>query len=316
MTATAENIPMNTGLMLPIQAVERETGVSKELLRMWERRYHFPAPARDAQGDRIYPQDQISKLRLLRRLIDNGFRPGKIIALDMAELEELLRSRYIATLESAPEIEKELITTLKAGDPHQVREYLSHQLIRMGLQSFVLDFLQYATTIVGDAWMRGEIEIHEEHLFTEQVQSLIRNAISGLRATTRAPHILLTTPPEENHTLGVLMVEAMLRLDSVDAVCFGASMPVREIVQATQRHRMDIVALSFSASYPASKAIEFLEEVRFRLPLATEIWAGGSALRGTRRTVEGVEIFQDLQGIRRAVQAWRKRQEQRPVRRP
>lgn len=306
----------NTELRLPIQAVERETGVSKELLRMWERRYSFPNPERDAQGDRIYPQVQISKLRLLRRLIDNGFRPGKIIGLDIPELENLLRSRYSNTLESAPEIEKELLATLKSGDMHQIRDYLSHQLIKMGLQSFILEFLQYASPIVGDAWMRGEIEIHEEHIYTEQVQNLIRNAIGGLRAPTSTPRVLLTTPPEENHSLGVLMVEALLRLDSVDAVCFGPLMPVREIVQGVQKNRIDIVALSFSASYPASKAIEFLEEVRFRLPMSVEIWAGGSSLRGSRRSVEGVEIFQDLESIRRAMQAWRRRHERRMERRP
>ncbi|MCC2638202.1 MAG: hypothetical protein K0Q68_1921 [Moraxellaceae bacterium] len=307
---------INTELRLPIQAVERETGVSKELLRMWERRYAFPHPERDEQGDRIYPQDQISKLRLLRRLIDNGFRPGKIIGLDIPDLENLLRSRYSTTLESAPEIEKELIATLKSGDMHQIRDYLSHQLIKMGLQSFILDFLQYASPIVGDAWMRGIIEIHEEHVYTEQVQNLIRNAIAGLRPAVNPPRVLITTPPEENHSLGMLMVEALLRLDSVDAVCFGTLMPVREIVQGVQKNRIDIVALSFSASYPASKAIEFLEEVRFRLPMTVEIWGGGSSLRGSRRSVEGVEIFQDLESIRRGVQAWRRRHERRMERRP
>jgi DNA-binding transcriptional MerR regulator len=55
--------------LLPINAVERETGISKELLRMWERRYHFPNPERDSQGDRVYPADQINKLRIIRRLI-------------------------------------------------------------------------------------------------------------------------------------------------------------------------------------------------------------------------------------------------------
>lgn len=306
----------NSELRLPIQAVERETGVSKELLRMWERRYAFPNPDRDEQGDRIYPQDQISKLRLLRRLIDNGFRPGKIIGLAIPELENLLRSRYTATLEAAPEIENELIGTLKSGDVHRIREYLSHQLIRMGLQAFILEFLQYASPIVGDAWMRGVIEVHEEHVYTEQVQNLIRTAIGGLRPTTERPRVLLTTPPEESHTLGVLMVEALLRLDSVDALCFGPLMPAREIVQAVQKNQVDIVALSFSASFPGSKAIEFLEEVRFRLPLTVDIWAGGSSLRGSRRTVEGVEIFQDLESIRRAVQAWRRRHERRLERRP
>lgn len=297
--------------MLPIQAVERETGVSKELLRMWERRYQFPLPLRDHQGDRIYPQDQVSKLRLLRRLIDNGFRPGKIIAMETSELENLLRSKYTNRIESTPELETELIAALKSHDSNALREYLSHQLVKMGLQSFILEFLQYANPMVGDAWMRGIIEIHEEHLYTEQVQSLIRGAISSLRAATSAPHILLTTPPDEAHTLGILMTEAMLRLDNVDAVCFGAQTPVRDIVQAAQKHRMDIVALSFSASYPSSKAIEFLEELRFRLPLTIEIWAGGSALRSTRRSVESVEFFHDLSSIRKAVQAWRRPQDKK-----
>ena len=76
--------------LLPINAVERETGISKELLRMWERRYHFPNPERDSQGDRVYPADQITKLRIIRRLLDAGFRPGKIIGLDLPALEVLV----------------------------------------------------------------------------------------------------------------------------------------------------------------------------------------------------------------------------------
>ena len=291
---------------LPINAVERETGVSKELLRMWERRYGFPIPERDAQGDRIYPMSQVAKLRLLRRLIDFGFRPGKIILLDTPELERLLKSQGKATFDSSPELEVELLNTLKSGDLNQLRDYLSHQLTKMGLQSFVLDFLQYANFIVGDAWMRGLLEVDEEHLFTEQVQSLMRQAISNLRDATQAPRVLLATPPEETHTLGILMVEAILRLENVDAVCYGAQMPVRDVAQAVVRHKMHIVAISFSASYPTSKAIEYLEELRFRLPLTVEIWGGGASLRSTRKSVEAVKFFHDLPSIRQAIHLWRR----------
>ena len=52
---------------LPISVVERETGIPKDLLRMWERRYGFPLPGRDAQGDRVYPRDQVDKLRTVRQ---------------------------------------------------------------------------------------------------------------------------------------------------------------------------------------------------------------------------------------------------------
>lgn len=295
-----------TAVRLPINAVERETGVSKELLRMWERRYGFPIPERDAQGDRIYPMSQVAKLRLLRRLIDFGFRPGKIILLDTPELERLLKSQGKATFDSSPELEVELLNTLKSGDLNQLRDYLSHQLTKMGLQSFVLNFLQYANFIVGDAWMRGLLEVHEEHLFTEQVQSLMRLAISNLRDATQAPRVLLATPPEETHTLGILMVEAILRLENVDAVCYGAQMPVRDVAQAVVRHKMHIVAISFSASYPTSKAIEYLEELRFRLPLTVEIWGGGASLRSTRKSVEAVKFFHDLPSIRQAIHLWRR----------
>jgi len=312
MTVLAESIPEalslaeETAVRLPINAVERETGVSKELLRMWERRYGFPVPERDAQGDRIYPMPQVAKLRLLRRLIDFGFRPGKIILLNTEELERLLKSQGKASFDSSPELEQELLSTLKSRDLGQLRDYLSHQLIKMGLQSFVLDFLQYANFIVGDAWMRGLLEVHEEHLFTEQVQSLMRQAISNLREATQPPRVLLATPPEETHTLGILMVEAILRLDNVDAVCYGAQMPVRDVAQAVTRHKMHIVAISFSASYPTSKAIEYLEELRFRLPLSVQIWGGGASLRSTRKTVEAVRFFHDLPSIRQAINAWRR----------
>ena len=57
---TQTGLPQFDGL--PISVVERETGIPKDLLRMWERRYGFPEPARDAQGDRVYPREQVDKL--------------------------------------------------------------------------------------------------------------------------------------------------------------------------------------------------------------------------------------------------------------
>ena len=53
---------------LPIAAVERDTGLAKDTLRVWERRYGFPQPDRDANGERVYPLVQVDKLRLLRRI--------------------------------------------------------------------------------------------------------------------------------------------------------------------------------------------------------------------------------------------------------
>lgn len=290
----------------PIQAVERETGVTKELLRMWERRYGFPAPERDVHGDRVYPPEQVLKLRLLRRLIDLGFRPGKIITLPVSGLEQLLQAQAQGRRSEFPELQQELLEALRSHDLARVRDYLQRQMARLGLQRFILDFLQYAITTVGDAWVRGELAVHEEHLFTEQVQTIVRHALGGLAAGDRAPRVMLTTPPDEAHTLGLLMVEALLRLEHVDVVCYGAQMSAREAAQAAQRHRMNIVAVSCSASCTTGKAIEYLEELRFRLPMAVDIWGGGAALRSSRRSVEAVQLLHDLASLSQAVQNWRR----------
>ena len=65
---------------LSIAAVERETGISKDALRVWERRYGFPMPTRNAFGERVYPAAQVGRLRMIRRLMDQGMRPGRPIA--------------------------------------------------------------------------------------------------------------------------------------------------------------------------------------------------------------------------------------------
>ena len=195
---------------------------------------------------------------------------------------------------------------LKSRHPYAVSQYLNHQLIRMGLEAFVLDLMQHANSFVGDAWMRGLIEIYEEHLYTEQVQNIVRNAMSNLRPSTQKPRIMLTTAPEEVHTLGIMMVEALLRLDEVDAISFGAQMPIRDIHNAVTRHQVDVVLLSFSASYPSNRAIEFLEELRFRLPLSVAIWTGGGGLRSSRREIEDVQVISSLESVRTSVLQWRR----------
>ena len=78
MTTTAPRPP---SLTLSIAAVERDTGLSKDTLRVWERRYGFPLPLRDAIGERAYALDQVERLRIVKRLLDAGHRPGRVVAL-------------------------------------------------------------------------------------------------------------------------------------------------------------------------------------------------------------------------------------------
>jgi DNA-binding transcriptional MerR regulator/methylmalonyl-CoA mutase cobalamin-binding subunit len=291
---------------LPIGTVERETGIPKDTLRVWERRYGFPQPVRDGNGDRLYPQPQVDRLRLIKRLVDRGMRPAKVIVCNDRELLEL--ASQCNQPAPRPEGCEELARCLDHIKQHQgaeLKKTLGHQLTRLGLQRFVVDTIAPLTVMIGEAWMRGEIAMFEEHLYSEQVQGLIRHAISSLHFTARRPRVVLTTLPNEQHGLGLLMAEAILACESADVVPLGTQLPLSEIVSAAAAHQTDVVALSFSASYSASAIPKLLADLRAALPGNVAIWAGGSGVQEIRRPPPGVLLMHTLSALEQAVADWR-----------
>ena len=154
---------------------------------------------------------------------------------------------------------------------------------------------------VGEAWVDGRIAVYEEHLYSEAVQAVLRSALvpfqAGLEA--RGPRMLLTTVPGEAHGLGLLMAEALMTLQACRCLSLGTQTPLADIVAAARAHRIDVVALSFSASLHAAQALPALAELRARLPAAVAIWAGGGspALRGLR--IAGIRVIDRARGDRR-----------------
>lgn len=291
------------GGLLSISAVERDTGLSKDVLRMWERRYKFPKPLRDRHGERIYPQDQVAKLRAIKRLMDRGYRPGKIIQLPFEDLTAL---GSVPTGGPAHDTEvEEILELIRTHHLPELRQRLTQVLMKQGLHRFVIDVVAPLTVAVGDAWVRGEFAVFEEHLYTEQIQSILRNAIAAAQAHTRAPRVLLTTFPTEQHNLGLLMVEALLVVDGAACIPLGTETPAPEIVRAAIAHRVDVVALSFSAAYPERQAASGLKDLRGSLPRHMELWAGGACMRRLRRSIDHVTLVRNLEQIGTLIHDWR-----------
>lgn len=289
---------------LGISAAERETGLGKDTLRVWERRYGFPQPARDANGERLYPAEQVDRLKLIKRLMDQGHRPGRLMASSEADLQALYAP---ARRESTDDtMQRQLLALVKSHDVPQLRTALHQAMLRQGLLDFVLHSLAALNHAVGEAWMSGEFEIFEEHLYTEQVQALLRHAISTLPARSGVPRILLTTLPEEQHGLGLLMAEVLLSLDGATCVSLGTQTPLFDIAMAARSQQADVVALSFSSAYPSRQIGPQLAQLRTMLPEATELWAGGG---GASRLGQqpGIRAMPTLPDALAALAEWRER---------
>jgi len=299
------------GERLGIAAVERDTGLGKDTLRVWERRYGFPMPERDAQGERAYPMAQVQRLRQLRRLLDLGHRPGRVVPLDEAALAALLAQAAapparagVATDDAALD---QAVSLLRSHDADALRRHLSQAQLKTGLATFVTQVLAPLTTRVGEAWMAGTLRVFEEHLYTEVVQGLLRQAIQTLPAARGEdrPRVALTTLPGEPHGLGLLMVEAMLALEGCACQSLGVQTPPIDLVLASAAHRSDIVALSFSGYMTAQQVTDGLQQLRASLPAGVDLWAGGAALAQRKRAYPGVKVITELPDIAAAVAQWR-----------
>ena len=291
---------------LNIAAVERDVGLSKDVLRVWERRYGFPTPDRDAHGERQYPLDQVERLRLIKRLMDQGQRPGRLMSASMEDLNALASARP-----SAPSSRDEadagaldgMISLIKKHDALGYSQALQQRLARQGLQRFVQDTMAPLTAMIGQAWEEGKVEVYEEHLFTELSSRVLRQAIANV-AGGQTPRVLLTSLPEEPHGLGLLMVEGVLSIDGAHCIPLGTQMPMLSITDAARAHRADVVALSFSAAFPARLAPSLLTQLRGLLPGTVALWAGGSGV-ARLAPLEGVHSFTSLKTIQAAVADWR-----------
>lgn len=296
-----------------IAAVERDTGLSKDTLRVWERRYGFPVPERDAVGERAYPLEQIEKLRVIKRLLDSGHRPGRIVGLDIAMLHDISESlspspQRLASSVTGTDL-RVYMDLIKTHDVDGLRRALGQAAVRKGVAGMVCDVIAPLNVMVGDAWMRGLLEVFEEHMYTESVNIALRGAIASapLAPSSASPRVLMTTLPQEPHGLGLLMAEAMLALEGCRCVSLGTQTPILDIVLACAAHRSEVVALSFTANQNPNYVVNGLAELRQKLPASVDIWAGGSCPVLQRKPPEGVTVLADLQGIGAFVDAWRTR---------
>jgi methanogenic corrinoid protein MtbC1 len=119
---------------------------------------------------------------------------------------------------------------------------------------------------------------------------------------------MLTTFPEEFHSLGLLMVEAMMVTEGACCLSLGVHMPLDEIRQAASQGAFDVLALSFSAAYPARQAVEGLRSLRQQLPARLAIWAGGAGLNEVACRLTGIQVFRNLDAIPPALACWRQGQ--------
>ena len=286
----------NDGLY-SIGAVERDTGIGRDTLRVWERRYGFPEPVRSEKGERKYSEKQLRQLQRIRRLLDQGMRPGKLLPLGQEGLDELEASLQSGQPMQLEQTVSELIEAIHSTDAELLESLLQEQYQQQGMQGFILKTVVPLLNTVGEFWACGKLQIFQEHFLSQQLIRFLNTEIVRLQRHARKPRVLLATLPGEEHMLGLLMVAAMLSSHGVSTINIGAEVPMDQIGHAVAQFNVDIVGITFSGAYQYKNIRPHLIELRELIPDDIEIWTGGEGVRRLRKLPVGITKFSTLEKL-------------------
>lgn len=90
MSTTSNTLTDTQTTAFKIGAVSRITNIPIDTLRIWERRYSVVVPIRSNNSDRLYRNEDINRLTLLKMLVDRGHSIGNIAPLANDELIDRL----------------------------------------------------------------------------------------------------------------------------------------------------------------------------------------------------------------------------------
>jgi methylmalonyl-CoA mutase cobalamin-binding subunit len=228
----------------------------------------------------LYPVEQVARLRLIKRLIDLGHRPGKLMGLSTEELSARATVEPAGGKAARAQISEHLLTYLDMCTVKRASELrcaLVQAMLRSGLRTFVQDIAAPLIRASGEYWEHGRFTVVEEHLFSEIVQDVLRAGIHAIPRDRESAslRILLTTFPQESHGLGLLMAEAIFALEGAQCVSLGVQTPIDQIARAAVD--VDVVALSFSTNLHTNRVREGLAQLSDAVPGHVEIWCGGSS---------------------------------------
>ena len=291
-TSTAEA----RGRLLHIREVVRVTGLRREQLYMWQRRYGFPAPARDVNGDRMYPSDQVARLKLIKQLLSEGWRAGAVVPLAQSALNSMLGLAVVAptTLPDDIEVAVGLLARHRVGE---LQNHLSRLLMANGLRKFLEETLIPLNEAVHDQVVRGEMQNFQELRFADLAQRLLREVTRLVRPARDARQILLATPPNDPNQLGLAILELLLFTEGINCLTLGAGVPAQEIAGAAAAYEVCLVTLLFERGISGKIAGQEIRALRSALPEDMPLVCSGRAVNLLAKPIEGVYTAADFGAI-------------------
>jgi MerR family transcriptional regulator, light-induced transcriptional regulator len=267
-----------------IGMASRMSGVPVETIRIWERRYCLPQPARSAGGHRVYSDPDVELLSALRVLVDTGARIGTLAG---RPRDELLRASRLSQLrpptEPEPVAEEPtdfralidgLIEVSRTCDTERAEELLDRPLLHRHAREVVLGLYLPLLFEVGELWHAGQLGMASEHFMEKLITGRIHSVLVN-QPSRDGPGALCACLPGDRHEVGLLASAVLLKDAGFRVTYLGADMPVTDLLQAVEQRRPRLLVIASTIAVHKSDVAQLAAALQDRTMASTNVVVGG-----------------------------------------
>jgi DNA-binding transcriptional MerR regulator/methylmalonyl-CoA mutase cobalamin-binding subunit len=293
-----------------MRLVIQRTGLSADVLRAWEKRYGVVAPERSEGGQRLYSDEDVERLALLRRATAAGRNISQIASLTVGQLEALILEdeSQRATRATAPERQtsqahffyEAALAAIKRLDALELDALLRRAAMQLSAATVVDEVITPLLRELGESWHRGEISPAHEHLGTAAIRRMLSWMSGSAIVPGSAPAIVVATPANQRHELGAKIAATTAATEGWRVVFLGADLPAEAIALAAIQSGAMVVALSMIFPVDDPDLAAEVARLRSLLPPKVLVVAGGPAATHLEAelTAAGVRVLHDLEELR------------------
>jgi DNA-binding transcriptional MerR regulator/methylmalonyl-CoA mutase cobalamin-binding subunit len=276
--------------MYRIGTIADLVGIPRNTLLAWERRYQLLTPERTQSGYRLYDDEDLSVLKRIKVLLDEGYRISEAI-------DVLQRERRQQSPGELHQVKEEIRRCLLAFD-RPAADVAQRQLGAYPFAQRIEEVYLPMLVEVGDAWHQGEVTVAQEHhvsaFVREQLLTMLDSVGGG---PSQGPVPVCAGMPGETHEIGLLAAAVKLALSGWRVSYFGLDLPNEEVAAVARILGAEVVCQAAVRARPPEELEAHLRDLRIRLGRETQVVVGGVAVAGKQSTLAGVRYVQRVEEL-------------------
>tara|TARA_B110000438_G_C15788118_1_gene639382 strand:+ start:270 stop:1172 length:903 start_codon:yes stop_codon:yes gene_type:complete len=290
-----------------INHVAKITGISKEVLRVWEKRYHLISPERGPNRYRLYSEKDVELLLFLRKEMEEGQSIGELASIG----KDVILNRINKSKENKPtsetsiQILDELEKYLLELDTVSFEKRLNDLMVLMAFDEFFHKILIPLQIKVGELWTNDKLDISIEHYVTAQAQQKISKAMSSMTADNKGPKVIIACPSWDLHEIGAQMLSYYCSVWKCRVIYLGANLPLENLINFSSINKPDVILLSCTTNIGESTAQTYFDKLISQVSSICPVWAGGQGAMNSKyfTNQKDIKVVDDLNHLERLLTA-------------